>query len=70
MVIIIKKKTDYSTKVIEIENEITTDYDHDKCITTQEFNKLTSETFTARLKEADLASKSDIANFVKKDRFK
>ena len=31
-----------------------------------EFNKLTSENFAARLKEANLPSKSDIANFVNK----
>ena len=33
---------------------------------TQEFNKLTSESFTARLAKANLARKSGIANFVKK----
>ena len=59
-------KPDYNTKINEIENKITTDHDHDKCIATQEFNKLTSENFTARLKQANLASKSDIANFIKK----
>ena len=37
--------------------------------TTQEFNKLTSENFTAKLKHANLPSKSDIANFVKKTDF-
>ena len=41
------KKTDYSTKISEIENKITTDHDHDKYVTTQEFKKLTSENFTA-----------------------
>ena len=46
-----------------------TDHDHDKYITTQEFNKLTSENFTARLKQANLGSKNDIANFVKKTDF-
>ena len=51
------KKTDYNTKISEIENKITTDHDHDKYITTQEFNKLTLEKFTARLKQANLASK-------------
>ena len=56
----------YSTKISEIENKITTDHDHDKYITTQEFNRLTSENFTARLKQANLASKNDIVNFVKK----
>ena len=49
-VINLVKKTDYNTKIGEIESNITTDHDHDKYITTQEFNKLTSEGFTARLK--------------------
>ena len=40
-------------------------HDHDKYITTQEFNKLTSENFTAMLKQANLPSKNDIANFVR-----
>ena len=39
-------------------------------VTTQEYNKLTSENFTARLAQVNSASKSDIANFVKNDRFK
>ena len=34
------KKTKYKTKICEIEYKITTDYDHDKNITTQEFNRL------------------------------
>ena len=63
------KKTDYNTKITEIENKITTDHDHDRYVTTQEFNKLTSENFTARLAQANLASKSDIANFVRKTDF-
>ena len=41
--------SDYNTKISEIENKITTNWDHDKCITTQEFNKLTAENFTARV---------------------
>ena len=63
------KKTDYNTKISEVENKITTDHDHDKYITTQEFNKLKSENFTARLAQSNLASKSDIANFIKKTDF-
>ena len=59
------KKTDYNTKINKIVNKTTTDFDHDKYITGQEFNKLTVEGFTARLAQANLASKSDIANFVK-----
>ena len=45
-----------------------TDHDHDEYSTTPEF-KLTAEKLTARLKQANLASKTDIANFIKKDRF-
>ena len=52
-----------------MENKITLDRDHDKYITTQEFNKLTAENFTTRLKQANLASNNDIANFVKKTDF-
>ena len=44
-----------------------TDYDDGKYITSPEFDKLTAENFTARLREPNLASKSYIANFVKKD---
>ena len=62
------KNTDYNTKINKIEKKIT-DHDHDKYITTPEFNKLTSENFAARLKQANLASKSDIANFVNKTDF-
>ena len=40
-----------------------------KYSTTQEFNKLTLENFAARLKQVNLASKSYIANFVKKTHF-
>ena len=47
------KKPDYNTKINEIES-------------TLEFDKLTTENFVARLKQENLASKSDIANFVKR----
>ena len=60
------KKTDYNTKISEIESKITTDHDHDKYITTQKFNKLTSENFTARFKQGNLASKNYTDIFVKK----
>ena len=46
-----------------------TDHDHDKYITTPEFNKLKAENFAARLAQVNLASKSHIANFVKKINF-
>ena len=35
-------KKDYSTKITEIENKLT-DHNHDKCISSPEFNKLTAE---------------------------
>ena len=59
MLVIYLNKTDYNTKISETENT-NTDHDHDKHITTQEFNKLTSEYFTARLKQVNLASKKMI----------
>ena len=64
MLVIQSKKTDYNTKISEIENKITTDHDHDKYITTQEFNKLASENFTARLAQANLARKNDDCMFL------
>ena len=59
------KETDYNTKIIETEKKIT-DHNHDKYITTPEFNRFTAEIFALRLKRVNLASKSDIANFVNK----
>ena len=59
---------DYNTKINGMEKKIT-DHNHDKYITTLDFNKLTSEHFAARLKQANLASKIEIANFVKKTDF-
>ena len=63
------KKSDYNTKINEIENKITANHAHDKYITTQECNKLNAENFTASLAEANLGSKNDIANFVKETDF-
>ena len=48
--------TVFYTKIGEIGNEIP---HHDKYITTQEFNKLTTEKFAARLAQANLLSKTD-----------
>ena len=61
-------KNNCNTKNNEIEEEITYP-DHDKYITIQEFNKLTSENFAATLKQANSASKSDVASFVNKTDF-
>ena len=52
------KKTDYDAKISDIGKKVT-DHDHDKYITTSEFNKLTAENFTARLTQANLVTKTD-----------
>ena len=62
------KKTDYATKINEIEKKIN-DNDQGKYITIQEINKLTIDNFASRLKQANLASKTDIPDFVKKTDF-
>ena len=49
--------TALNTKISEVENKIP---NPDKYITTPEFNKLTSENFTARLKQASLVTKTDL----------
>ena len=46
-----------------------THHEHNKYITTPEFDKVTAETFAARLGQGNLVSKSDIANFIKKIEF-
>ena len=51
-------KTDYNTKISEIEKKIS-DHNHDKYINTPEFNKLTVENFKARLAQADLVTKTN-----------
>ena len=48
-----------NTKISEVKNEIP---DNSKYITTQECNKLTAETFEARLKQANLMNKIDFDN--------
>ena len=52
------KKTDYNAKIRETEKKFT-DHNHDKYITTPEFNKLTAENFAARLSQANLITKTD-----------
>ena len=44
-----------NTKISEVHNKIP---NHDKYITTPELNKLTTENFTARLKQANLVTKT------------
>ena len=51
-------KTDYNTKINEFEKKIT-EHDHEKYITTPEFNNLAAGLFTAKLTQADLVTKTD-----------
>ena len=55
---LVKKKTDYNTKLTEIEKKLT-DHNHDKYITTPAFNELTAKNIAARLAQANLVTKTD-----------
>ena len=51
------KKTDYNRKISEIENKAN-DHNHDKCITTPEYNTLAADVCNARLAaQTDLIKK-------------
>ena len=52
------KKTDYDTKISELEKKLT-DHNHDKYITTPEFNTLAASVFSSRLAQANLVTKTD-----------
>ena len=53
------KKTDYNTKISDIEKKII-DHNHDKYITTPEFNTMAGDIFNARLAaQADLKRKRE-----------
>ena len=55
---LIKKKTNYDTKSSELEKKLT-DHNHDKYITTPEFNTLAVDTINVRLAQANLIAKTD-----------
>ena len=48
----LQKKSDYNTKVNEIQKKIT-DHDHDKYNTTQKLNNFTTDNFAARSKRSN-----------------
>ena len=52
------KKTEYNTKVAEIENKLN-NHNHDKYIDTPEFNKLATDVFNAKLAQAILITKTN-----------
>ena len=53
MLVVLLKKTDYNTKITEIEKKLIS-HNHDKYTTTPEFNTLAAAVFNARLAEANL----------------
>ena len=57
------KKPDYNAKGTEIKNKLN-NHNHDKYITTQEFNTLAEDVFNARLKQANLVEKTNLDNTV------
>ena len=52
------KKVDYDTKVTEIQNKLNK-HNHDKYITTLEFNTLAADVFNSRLALANLVTQSN-----------
>ena len=52
------RKTDYNTKISEIKKKFA-DHNHDKYITTPEFNNLAAGFFATRLTQAYLIAKTD-----------
>ena len=63
------KKTGNDTTLSKNEKKITDHDDNNKYITTQKFNKSYSENFAARLKQANLATKADITDFLEQTNF-
>ena len=55
------KRKDCETKIAENEKKVT-NQNHDRYITTSEFNKLTKEDFAARLAQANLITNTDFDN--------
>ena len=60
------KKTNYNTSVSEIEGKIN-NHNHDKYITTSEFNRLTAQNFQLRLNQANVITKRDLDTELKKN---
>ena len=56
------KKTDYNTKITEIENKL--NHNHDKYITTPEFNAFAADVFNGRLAQANLVTTTIFDNIV------
>ena len=52
------KKTDYNTKITDIENKLN-NHNHDKYVANSEFNTLAADVFNARLAQGNLIKKTD-----------
>ena len=63
MLVVLWKKTDYNTIITEIESKLN-NHDHDKHITTPEFNNLAADVFNARLARVNLVVKTYFDNSV------
>ena len=55
---LVKKKTNYNTKISEIEKKVS-DPNHNKYITNPEFNNLAAGAFTARIAQGNSVTKTD-----------
>ena len=58
MLAVLLKKRNYNTKITEIEKKLT-NHNHDKYITSTEFNILAADVFNAKLAQANLITKTD-----------
>ena len=63
MLAVLWKKTDYDSKVTEIEYKLN-NHSHDKYITTPEFNTLAKDIFNARLAQTNLVAETIFENTV------
>ena len=63
MLVTLLRKQDFNTKITAIEKKLT-NHNHDKYITTPEFNTLSADVFNARLAQANLMTKTDFDNSV------
>ena len=59
LVVQLKKKTNYDAKIKELEKKLT-DHNHDKYITTLEFNTLAADVFNARLAQVNVITKTNV----------
>ena len=56
MLVVLLKKTNYNKKITEIEKKLS-DHNHEKYITTPEFNTLAVDVFNARVAQINLITK-------------